>query len=73
MRGGGASLLMISCMEASRASTRLDICVTVRHRESEGPVHGDGDEEDGMDVLRSRIWLDMSSNFWSSCSSKDST
>ena len=26
--GGGASLLMMSCMEASSASTRLDICVT---------------------------------------------
>lgn len=26
--GAGVSLLMISCMEASSASTRLDICVT---------------------------------------------
>lgn len=44
------SPLMISCMDASRASTLVDIC-----------------------IIRSRIWVDMSSNFVSSCSKRCST
>ena len=64
----GASPLMISWIEASSASTRCDICTTMRAR-----VRSAMKNNDMSNALRSTIWDDISSNLASSCSSNVST